>query len=169
LGLGADCTANGQCASGSCQRWFLDADGDQHGSSDPSTSIQVCTQLGQTPRAGFVLSSDDCCDVGSPAAAREQAAQIFGGQAAFFSDPQTACSGLSAFDYNCDGSDTKEPRPLADCTEPACRTGLSPTFADSPCGAAVGFLACTRAPAGPGNPETCRVNAGGMDRPIACH
>lgn len=152
-----------QCASSQCLEWFRDRDGDLHG--DPNDSVAQC---GTVARSGFVTSRDDCCDRADTTEIREIAATIFGGQAAFFATAQTACLDVPAFDFNCDSLETKEPRPVGDCSEDVCRTGLSPSSADAACGAAASFLACFRPSLLDGTIQRCQ-GTGGMDRPISCH
>lgn len=159
---GQPCTGNSQCLNEVCRTWFSDRDADTHG--DATARLEIC---GASPPQGYVASSGDCCDRGGADAT--VAARIFPGQTRFFSTAQAVCSERNAFDYDCDGIATKEPRPVADCTEPVCRTGLSPSSVNSPCGGAASFLACTRAVLPDGRTQPCFGAVGGLDNPIACH
>lgn len=172
--VGSACLiANGQpcdvsrpelCASSQCLEWFRDLDGDLHG--DPNDSLVQC---GAAAPGGFVASSDDCCDRNDTEEIRAVAATMFRGQGLFFATAQTACPDLPAFDFDCDSFATKEPRPLADCSEAVCRSGISSSSADAPCGGAASFGACSRPRLVDGTVLPCQSTGGGLDRPIACH
>lgn len=88
---GNPCGTKTDCQSNACTTFYLDADGDGHGTA--ASAKAVC---GTTPPAGYVASKDDCCDVGS------DAASIFPGQTAFFTSQTTSCS--RGWDYNCDNT-----------------------------------------------------------------
>lgn len=87
---GQDCdpTRPGQCASGRCDRWFRDSDGDSHG--DPNQSRGLCGTVSSAAPAGFVLSSDDCCDTDNLVNPDQRSLQM-------------TPSGCGDFDYNCSG------------------------------------------------------------------
>ena len=165
-GQSCDPQRPGQCASGQCFEWFRDSDGDSHG--DRQQTLATCGTVNSPAPTGYVASDDDCCDRADNAEIRAVAAQIFSGQTTFFSTAQNACPDRAPFDYNCDGFETKAPRPLADCSEPVCRTGLSASSVNSPCGGPAGFTACGRPRQVDGTQLPCTSLAVGMDNPIAC-
>jgi hypothetical protein len=80
---GEVCANACECQSGACTQFFVDADGDGHGS---TVAKSIC---GTTATANLSKTNDDCCD-GDPAA--------FPGQTAFFTTARLKCGG---FDYNC--------------------------------------------------------------------
>lgn len=136
--IGQNCTSNEQCASGSCQRWFLDGDVDLHGSPDLSLSIQICTQLGSAPPTGYVASNDDCCD---------EDAQANPDQTGRFA----VANACDDFDYNCDGDilNTFEADTLrfgiTPCNEIAledCNVNRWSSGTVPQCGAMASFQAC---------------------------
>lgn len=91
--LGGDCRENEDCVTSQCDFWYRDADGDGHGT--PTQLTGTCGTGSNSVRpAGFVASSDDCCDASS---------LIFSGQVSFFDEPQTVCPNVDPYDYNCDG------------------------------------------------------------------
>lgn len=92
---GYDCVAPGDCVSGTCGTFYVDADGDTHGAA--SGPKKVC---GSTPPAGYVTSKDDCCDVGG------DAASIFPGQTKWFLQATTSCS--KGWDYDCSSNVEKQ-------------------------------------------------------------
>jgi hypothetical protein len=79
-----------ECASGACNIFYRDADGDGYG--DINTSTIVC---GTTPPAGYVADNTDCCDL-DPLA--------HPGVTGWF----TGVDKCNTFDYNCDGSAEQE-------------------------------------------------------------
>jgi hypothetical protein len=101
---GYSCVNPTDCFSGVCTTFYIDQDGDKHGAaSGPS---RYC---GTTAPAGYVTSSDDCCD--NP----NGGANIFPGQGAWFTNANTACPAIG-WDYNCDGNIEQEVTQL----DPAC-------------------------------------------------
>jgi hypothetical protein len=97
---GSACTGPGDCASGRCNRWFPDTDGDLHG--DSSRPTDRCGNAGEAPPAGLVASGDDCCDTNR---------DVFPGQTTLFPTAQTSCPArpgndafTTSFDYDCSNS-----------------------------------------------------------------
>jgi hypothetical protein len=97
-----NCTADGDCASGHCLTFFVDADGDGYGT---AASARVCSTLNAPPPPGYAVLSGDCCDIDSGANPGLPANTYFQ-----FAD---ACG---SFDWNCDGSVEQEN---------ACPTGVT--------------------------------------------
>jgi hypothetical protein len=138
LGLGQDCSLANECASGTCQRWFRDADGDLHGTESPVDSIQICSQFGAAPPAGYVASSDDCCD--DDERANPDQTELF-----------AEISACDNFDFDCNGdilalfeeatietgTAACSSFSLADCSFTRWTSGLVPQ-----CGVKAGFTAC---------------------------
>jgi hypothetical protein len=60
LNQGQTCERADQCASGRCDPWFRDLDGDLHG--DPAQVSRICGTASSPAPTGFVPSNDDCCD-----------------------------------------------------------------------------------------------------------
>jgi len=78
------------CSAGTT--YYRDLDGDSYGSSLNGTTT-ACSQP-----AGYVANQQDCCDNQS---------QARPGQSAYYAS-STGCSGISAYDWNCDGSVTTQ-------------------------------------------------------------
>ena len=57
---GQPCALAADCASGICNAFYRDEDGDGHGA--PTGAMRLCTVT--TPPAGYVAAGDDCCDNG---------------------------------------------------------------------------------------------------------
>ena len=97
------------CNAGvACQIFYRDADGDGYGNKSglvsAGTAIAGCT--GATPPSGFVADNTDCDDGD---------ANVHPGQTGYFG---TVSKGTGTFDYDCDGTPTKEfpEYPGASCT-----------------------------------------------------
>jgi hypothetical protein len=103
LADGQTCVHPSDCASNACTVFYIDQDGDTHGAA--SGASRVC---GTTPPAGYVTSSDDCCDIPNGGQ------NIFPGQTKWFYTATTACN--VQWDYNCDNNFEKEVLQL----DPAC-------------------------------------------------
>jgi hypothetical protein len=113
--LGTDCTLAGQCLTGFCRGWFLDVDGDGHGSpplrmvcspdpaqddirSDGAGLLIPQLVLGD---GSLVALGDDCCDsVGLGGNI------VFPGKVSPVPGEQTACPERPARDFDCDGIET---------------------------------------------------------------
>jgi hypothetical protein len=85
----ADCDSNPQNGCEALTVYYLDADGDQYGTS--ATSKQACTQP-----SGYSTNGGDCYDSN---------ANAHPGQTAYF----TTQRGDGSFDYDCDGTADKAP------------------------------------------------------------
>ena len=138
---GYACVNANECQSNKCTTFYVDADGDTHGS--PASPKQTC---GTTPPAGYVASNDDCCDVGG------DAVNIYKNNPNFYYKSTTSCN--KGWDYNCSGNVEKEgtiidseckPNPIGACpigimwyasAVPECGVSGSRSACISPSGAA---------------------------------
>jgi hypothetical protein len=86
------------CAAGvACQVYFQDLDGDKFGNKAGTIAAGTAKAgCAGAPPAGFVADNTDCDDGD---------AKVFPGQTEF---SPTASKGIGTFDFNCDGSETKE-------------------------------------------------------------
>lgn len=144
LRTGETCDRANQCASGRCNTWFRDADGDLHG--DPGQVLRTCGTAASLPPAGYVVSSDDCCDSD---ALTNPDQNVF----------QSVANACRSFDYNCDGDaegffqaaterfsgifragGSCNRVALADC-QPSFTVWSSGTV--PPCGTMAGFTSCS--------------------------
>jgi hypothetical protein len=112
--LGTRCTTASECSSGFCRLWFQDLDDDAHG--DPTQSTMLCSPspaddelasqasgrllpiLDDAAGRHYAGVGDDCCD-----SLNARADSVFPGNTNFVSIPQTACSNVDPFDYDCSG------------------------------------------------------------------
>jgi hypothetical protein len=86
---GAACQADGDCVSGHCLTFYVDADGDGYGGSDEA---HFCSELNAAPPAGYAAYTGDCCDLDAGANPGFDSSQ-------FLAMPD-ACG---SFDWNCNG------------------------------------------------------------------
>ena len=88
---GRACAVPGQCASGVCTTFYVDADGDGY-------TINPASFCGTSPPSGYVSSSlgTDCCD---------SDANAHPGQTVYFTTTRIGCGG---YDYNCAGGDEQQ-------------------------------------------------------------
>jgi hypothetical protein len=61
---GAACQTDGDCGSGHCLSYFVDADGDGYGT---AATARFCNELNGPPPAGYAAYPGDCCDIDSGA------------------------------------------------------------------------------------------------------
>ncbi len=108
---GDGCRVGADCDDGSCNSYFLDADGDGHGIN--VSEIRRCTNLAPT---GYARVGGDCCDIAGSAVS----ATIHPGQLAYSVVAAGIC-GLS-FDYNCDGVDEQRYPLGVECDPISCTT-----------------------------------------------
>lgn len=100
---GQPCALAADCASGVCNTFYRDEDGDGHGAT--TGAIRLCTVT--TPPAGYVTVGDDCCDNGGNLIT---AALIHPG-ADFQSASAGGICGIN-WDYNCSGLEEPMPNQL---------------------------------------------------------
>jgi hypothetical protein len=99
---GTACQTDGDCVSGHCLTYYLDADGDGYGGSDEA---HFCAALNGAPPSGYAAYTGDCCDLDAGANPGFDSSQ-------FLSMPD-ACG---SFDWNCDGKEAQQkscPTPVA--------------------------------------------------------
>jgi hypothetical protein len=87
---GEACESDGACATGHCQTFFVDADGDGFGTAE---SGRICATIGAPAPAGYSATTGDCCDIDTGANPAVPGDTYFE-----FAD---ACG---SFDWNCDGT-----------------------------------------------------------------
>jgi hypothetical protein len=124
------------CSAGvACQIYYQDADGDGYGNKNglvsAGTAKPGCT--GVTPPAGFVADNTDCDDGD---------ANVHPGQTSYFG---TVSKGTGTFDYDCDGTRTKQfpEYPGAGCTFcPSCSAGCGTGATSCSASGAQASLAC---------------------------
>jgi hypothetical protein len=106
-----------ECSSGFCRAWFVDIDGDFHGSGsrtllcspDPADDTTIFQASGaviaflSVDGTRYSEVGDDCCD-----STLAIAANIFPGNTNPGITPQTACPSVASFDYNCSGTVTDQ-------------------------------------------------------------
>jgi hypothetical protein len=80
------CSSNAECATGNCETFYVDRDGDGFGG---SATLQLCAPVGAAAPTGYVTASGDCCD-SDPSANP--------GQTNWFTT-EDACG---SWDFNCD-------------------------------------------------------------------
>ncbi len=94
------CSSDGECASGDCNDYFYDNDGDGY----TGTPVSYCSE---PPNTSDYTSTDenDCCDVDERA---------YPGQSEGFADDRDGCGG---YDFNCDEKETRLiTGPIAQCS-----------------------------------------------------
>jgi len=149
------CVTASQCASGVCNPFYADVDGDGYGTGQ---AVGFCT-LTAAP-IGYATQNGDCCD----AAANIALAKLIHPGADFqITTAGGICDGIT-WDYDCSGAFEKAGTYCGNCTDsPACDCVVA-QFADSDCGRHVAYPHCGMAVTAVG--ITC-VNAGG-DGPLGC-
>ena len=86
---GTACQSPGDCVSGHCLTYYVDADGDGFGSNEAAS---FCEELNSPPPAGYAAYTGDCCDLDAGANPGFDSTQ-------FLTMPD-ACG---SFDWNCNG------------------------------------------------------------------
>ena len=118
------------CATGTCQLWYRDEDGDgfgdKYGTIGNGRATPGCVD-GPAPPGGFVKNKDDCYDGPGNAAL---AAQVRPNQSGFFPNgaftSYTAPGQSPSFDFNCDGLITKQTPEFLNGTCRFCRYSTFP-------------------------------------------
>jgi Dickkopf N-terminal cysteine-rich region len=122
---GQKCSSAGQCVSGVCNNFYVDADGDGYGT---GAAVGFC-KITAAP-AGYATANGDCCDSNTA---------IHPG--AGFQTMEGACNGVVTWDYNCDGIVETQAQGVNCGPTPACAlmgTNLDP----SNCGANIETCIC---------------------------
>ena len=130
------CLTASQCASGACNPFYQDIDGDGYGTGQ---AVGFCTLT--TPPIGYAAQTGDCCDDASNIAL----AKLIHPGAAFQSTTAGGICGGITWDYDCDGLVEKANTYCDSCTaSPDCECTVA-QFADIDCGRIKGFPECARA------------------------
>ncbi len=121
---GATCAAGVDCVSGTCTAWYPDQDGDTFG----ATAGVVRTCGSNPPGAAWVTNSLDCCDVADdPEDAANVNPNFSTGINGRLGHHYAADGCAVPFDWNCDGTVTKEMNNAAPCssftTQATCPVG----------------------------------------------
>jgi hypothetical protein len=150
------CVTGSQCASGVCNPFYADVDGDSYGAGQP---VGFCTLT--TAPIGYAAQTGDCCD----SAPNVTIAKLIHPGADFQTTSAGGiCNGIT-WDYNCSGTVEKANTYCASCTDaPACECVVA-QFNDTDCGGNNGYPECHKGGGGP-TPIFC-VNAGG-NGPLGC-
>jgi hypothetical protein len=147
------CVTAAQCASGACNPFYKDVDGDGFGTGQ---AVGFCTLA--TPPIGYAAQNGDCCDDATPVAV----AKLIHPGADFQTTSAGGICGVT-WDYDCSGKFEKNRVDCASCTQDPCAC-VNVDYADSACGTSDAGKGCSLA----GAPTpTCRNFAGGVG-PIAC-
>jgi hypothetical protein len=143
------CVTASQCASGSCNPFYKDVDGDGYGAGQ---AVGFCTLT--TSPIGYAAQNGDCCDDASNIAV----AKLIHPGADFQPTSAGGVCGIT-WDYDCSGKIEKEGTYCGGCTDaPDCECVVT-QFMDTDCGRNVGFPQCHKASNGVGG--TMCVIAGG--------
>lgn len=149
------CITASQCASGACNPFYKDVDGDGYGTGQ---AVGFCALT--APPIGYAAQTGDCCDDATTIAL---AKLIHPGADFQITSAGGICNGIT-WDYDCSGMFEKAGTYCASCTDsPACECVVA-QFADSDCGRHVAFPGCGKAATAVG--ILC-INAGG-DGPLGC-
>jgi hypothetical protein len=104
---GVTCSSAKQCASGVCNTYYTDNDGDGYG----VTAENLC---GAVPAKGFAVRAGDCCDLD---------VNVRPGQTQYFDVASVPCK--NTFDYNCSGFYDLELTAIVHCTFTGANDGWS--------------------------------------------
>jgi hypothetical protein len=143
------CVTGSQCASGACNPFYADVDGDGYGAGQP---VGFCTLT--SPPIGYTAQTGDCCD----SAANLTIAKLIHPGADFQTTSAGGiCNGI-AWDYDCSGTVDSDPTTIACAWNgPTCDYTLI-NYAESSCGNSV--LSCGCAVAGPACMKVCSGTPG---------
>jgi hypothetical protein len=134
-GFAGKCQCPGvTCAAGvACQIFYQDADGDGYGNKNGVLGTTAKAGCAGVAPSGFVADNTDCDDGD---------ANVHPGQTGYFG---TVSKGTGTFDYDCDGTPTKEfpEYPGASCTFcPSCSAGCATGATSCSASGAQASLAC---------------------------
>jgi hypothetical protein len=129
------CVTASQCASGACNPFYRDVDGDGYGTGQ---AVGFCTLI--TPPIGYAAQTGDCCD---DAANIALAKLIHPGSDFQLTSAGGICGGIT-WDYDCNGIIEKAGTYCNGCTaSPDCQCVVT-QFADIDCGNNKGFPQCSK-------------------------
>jgi hypothetical protein len=157
LADGQPCSSAGQCLSGVCPQFYLDADGD--GYPVQASSKGYCNITAAPGVMYMPARSDgkwDCCD---------SDLTVNPGVTDFFTNPNATCG----WDWNCSGAIEKEPIDIVSCgPDPTNTSCVSSTTLGTPsgdCGGSYGIPSCVQISP---SPLTCGLG-GGRGGTVQCH
>ena len=147
------CTTGSQCASGACNPFYKDIDGDGYGI---GAAVGFCTLT--TPPIGYAAQNGDCCDDATNIAL---AKSIHPGADFQTTSAGGICGGIT-WDYDCSGKIEKDRMDCPSCNENPCGCAYV-DFPDADCGTNQAGVTCAS-----GAPiSACRMFAGGAG-PVLC-
>jgi hypothetical protein len=146
-----------QCASGACNPFYRDVDGDGYGTGQ---AVGFCT-LTAAP-IGYAIQTGDCCDD----AANIAVAKLINPGADFQTTSAGGICGGITWDYDCDGVVESNPQTIA-CNNdyPTCTSRMA-SYNDSYCGRSPEGCSC--AGAGNGITGVCAKGCSGAPGTVAC-
>lgn len=140
---GGACAAGVDCVSGTCTAWYPDEDGDTFGA--PAGVVRTCGS--NPPGANWVTNSLDCCDAADDP---EDAADVnpnFSTGTGALGRTYGAEGCAEPFDWNCDGTVTKEMDNALPCstftTSETCPTGAFDEGFVPECGQSSFWFGCS--------------------------
>jgi len=142
------CVTGSQCASGTCNPFYADVDGDGFGTGQP---VGFCTLT--TPPIGYAAQTGDCCDD----AANIALAKLIHPGADFHATSAGGICGGITWDYNCSGAVESDPKFSSDCTADC--SSIFNDYPESACGNRYDQRGCQLTQEGP-NLVCVRVPAG---------
>jgi hypothetical protein len=147
------CVTASQCASGACNPFYRDVDGDGYGIGQ---AVGFCTLT--TPPVGYAAPNGDCCDDASNIAL---AKLIHPGAEFQLTSAGGICGGIT-WDYDCDGSIATNPQTIA-CNNdyPNC-TSRPANYPELYCGQSPESCSCTSAG------QLCTKACSGHPGDLAC-
>jgi hypothetical protein len=126
------CVIGSQCASGACNPFYVDVDGDGYGAGQ---AVGFCTLT--TPPIGYATQTGDCCD----SATNLALAKLIHPGADF---QATSAGGVCnvTWDYDCSGAIEKAQTTCNGCTAaPDCKCVVA-EFPDASCGTQNAHTSC---------------------------
>jgi hypothetical protein len=119
------CVTGSQCASGACNPFYKDVDGDSYGTGQ---AVGFCTLT--APPIGYAAQNGDCCDDATNIAL---AKLIHPGADFQMTSAGGVCGGIT-WDYDCSGTVEKSTNTCNGCTAaPDCNC-IAQEFPDEACG-----------------------------------
>jgi hypothetical protein len=156
---GAACVVDGDCVSGKCGAYYVDADQDGYGT---GSVVHVC---GVTAPTGFSANNSDCCDADAMAKP---------GQTTYFG----SVNGCGNYDYNCLNGEELDPTRNKATAGTHCNIAGKTCTLDTPgwivniptCGQDGSYeFACYYHPAMGSVPEGCGANVDVLHPTQLCH
>jgi hypothetical protein len=152
------CVTASQCASGACNPFYRDVDGDGYGTGQ---AVGFCTLT--TAPIGYATQTGDCCDD----AANIALAKLIHPGADFQTTSAGGICGGITWDYDCDGVVETNPQTIA-CNNdyPTCMS-TNVNYPQTSCGRN-GVDDCSCVPAGNGTSGVCTAACFGHPGSITC-